>query len=104
MCDVLGIPIKSEKTEGPATTIVFLGIELDTCFMEARLPDDKIQKIKLALAAVSKKKKIKLHVRDLQSLIGLLNFACYVVVPGRAFLRRLINLTIGVSKPIMRFA
>lgn len=97
MCDVLGIPIKSEKTEGPATTIVFLGIELDTCFMEARLPDDKIQKIKLALAAVRKKKKIKL--RDLRSLIGLLNFACYVVVPGRAFLRRLINLTIGVSKP-----
>lgn len=33
-------------------------------------------------------KKIKL--RDLQSLIGLLNFACYVVVPRRAFLRRLI--------------
>lgn len=65
--------------------------------MEARLPDDKIQKIKLALAAVRKKKKIKLQ--DLQSLIGLLNFACFVVVPGRAFLRRLINLTIGVSKP-----
>lgn len=61
------------------------------------MPDDKIQKIKLAFAAVRKKKKIKL--RDLQSLIGLLNFACYVVVPGRAFLRRLINLTIGVSKP-----
>lgn len=64
--------------------------------MEASLPDDKIQKIKLALEAVRKKKKIKL--RDLQYLIGLLNFAYYVVVPGRAFLRRLINLTIGVSK------
>lgn len=47
MCDVLSIPIRSEKTEGPATTIVFLGIELDTCFMEARLPDDEIQKIKV---------------------------------------------------------
>lgn len=60
------------------------------------MPVDEIQKIKLALEAV-RKKKIKLH--DLQFLKGLLNFACYVVLPGRAFLRRLINLTIGVSKP-----
>lgn len=49
------------------------------------------------MVAVIKKKKIKL--RDLQSLIGLLNFILLVVLPGRAFLRRLINLTIGVSKP-----
>jgi hypothetical protein len=97
MCEVLGVPIKSEKTEGPATSLVFLGIELDTCLMEARLPQDKIEKIKIALKSVQKCKKIKL--RDLQSLIGLLNFACYVVVPGRAFLRRLITLTIGVRKP-----
>lgn len=33
------------------------------------------------------------------SLIGLLNFACSVVCPpGRAFLRRLIDLIIGISK------
>ena len=37
--------------------------------------------------------------KELQSLIGLLNFACCVVVPGRAFLRRLIDLTRGVRKP-----
>ena len=29
-------------------------------------------------------------------MIGLLNFACAIVKPGRAFLRRLIDLTIGV--------
>ena len=42
-------------------------------------------------------KKVKL--KELQSIIGTLNFACSVVRPGRTFLRRLINLTIGVSKP-----
>lgn len=33
----------------------------------------------------------------MQSLIGVLNFACSVIQPGRAFLRRLINLTMHVS-------
>ena len=31
--------------------------------------------------------------REIQSIIGLLNFACEVVVPGRAFCRRLIDAT-----------
>ena len=37
--------------------------------------------------------------KEVQSLNGLLNFACSVIVPGRAFLRRLIDLTIGVRSP-----
>ena len=49
------------------------------------------------------KQEIKYHKRrtitlqELQSLIGYLNFACRVISPGRAFLRRLCNLTIGIS-------
>ena len=46
-----------------------------------------------------KKNRKKIALRDLQSLIGLLNYACLVVVPGRAFLRRLIDLTCGISCP-----
>lgn len=40
MCEILGVPIKSEKTEGPTTCIVFLGIELDTVKFEARFPQE----------------------------------------------------------------
>ena len=40
-----------------------------------------------------------ISLRQLQSVIAQLNFACRVISPGRAFLRRLINLTIGISKP-----
>ena len=38
----------------------------------------------------------KVTLKELQSLIGLLNFACAVVKPGRAFLRQLIDLMIGI--------
>lgn len=37
--------------------------------------------------------------QEIQSLMGLLIFACMAVVPGRAFLCRLIDLTTGVQKP-----
>ena len=37
--------------------------------------------------------------KEFQSIIALLNFACTVIIPGRVFLRRLINLTIGIKKP-----
>ncbi|XP_053374597.1 uncharacterized protein LOC128546978 [Mercenaria mercenaria] len=65
--------------------------------MEARLPDDKLFKLRHLLVKHAKSRKIKL--RDLQALLGLLNFCCNVVIPGRAFLRRLTDLTRKVKKP-----
>lgn len=97
MCVDIGVPISLEKTCGPLQTITYLGYELDSCKMECRLPHDKIVKCidKIKFAKTQK----SLTLKQLQSLIGLLNFACNVVLPGRAFLRRLIDLTIGISKP-----
>ena len=60
---------------------------------EARLQEDKIQKWRGIKFYLSKE---NVTDRELHSLIGLLNFACNIIVPGRAFLRRLINLTIGI--------
>jgi hypothetical protein len=94
LCEYLGIPIAPEKTVGPQTTLTFAGIELDTRLFEARLPADKIAKSKVLLSKFLQRKKATL--KEVQSLIGLLNFACSVVVPGRAFLRRLIDLTKGI--------
>ena len=97
MCYYLGIPIAPEKTLGPSQILSFAGIELDSCRMEARLPLDKVQKCIEIITDFLKRKKVTL--REVQSLTGLLNFACSVIVPGRAFLRRLIDLTIGVRSP-----
>ena len=63
--------------------------------MEARLPLDKVEKFIGILSDFLKKKTLK----EVQSLTGLLNFACSIIVPGWAFLRRLIDLTIGVRSP-----
>ena len=96
LCAQLGVPLAPEKTEGPAQVLTFLGIELDTVEMEARLPLEKLSKCHdLITSALSSK---SLKVRNIQSIIGTLNFACSVVAPGRAFLRRLIQLIIG-KKP-----
>ena len=70
--------------------MTFLGIELDSVQQLARLPPDKVDRILRLLQQWSRKKTCTR--RDLESLIGSLHHACRVVVPGRTFLRRMIDL------------
>ncbi|XP_021342872.1 uncharacterized protein LOC110443160 isoform X1 [Mizuhopecten yessoensis] len=97
LCGRLGVPIKADKTEGPTTIITIYGLEVDSIKMECRLPLEKLVKMRQALQNMQTRKKVLL--KELQSLIGLLNFACSVVCPGRAFLRRLIDLTTKTNNP-----
>ena len=69
--------------------MVFLGIELDSLLMEARLPADKLDKAKLWVTRILSHDVIEYD--DLQSLTGFLSFAAKVVQIGRAFLRRLFD-------------
>ena len=73
------------------------GIELDSVNMEARLPPDKLAKCQDLISGFLRRRKVTL--REIQSLTGSLNFACSVVVPGRPFLRRLIDRTLGIRSP-----
>ena len=95
LCERIGVPLKSSKTVHPTKVITIYGIEIDSTTMEARLPQEKLEKLRSSLEAFSRRKNVTL--KELQSLIGLLNFACLVVTPGRAFLRRLIDLTCKVT-------
>ena len=96
LCHYLGVPMAPEKkTVGPSNILTFAGIELDSLCMEARLPLDKTEKCKAMVSAFLQCKKVTLC--KIQSLTGLLNFACSVVVPGQAFLRRLIDLMKGIK-------
>ena len=37
-CSELGVPLATDKIEGPSTSLSFLGIELDSSTLQARLP------------------------------------------------------------------
>lgn len=72
--------ISAAKTEGPSQIIQFMGIILDSGKMEARLPEDKVERIKSALSTFQSQQLTTLQ--ELQSLIGTLNFACKVIPRG----------------------
>ena len=96
VCDQLGIPVASEKLEGPTTALTFLGIVLDTSAQQLRLPPDKLEELTgLIRSWLSRHKATK---RELLSLIGKLSFAAKVVPAGRLFLRRLLDLSTTVRK------
>lgn len=82
----MGFPVESEKVEGPATCIGFLGLVQDTIAMEVRLPADKLEELTRKWASRKAGKK-----REMLSLLGILNHACKAVWQGRSFLRRLID-------------
>ena len=94
-CIRLGVPIEPGKTEGPATCITFLGMELDTYHRIIRLPEDKLARLRALLNDWSGRKAVKK--RDLLSLIGYLHHASKAVRQGRSFLRRLIDLSMVVK-------
>ncbi|XP_061466237.1 uncharacterized protein LOC133377049 [Rhineura floridana] len=96
----LGVPLAAEKTEGPSTAITFLGIEIDTVAQCCRLPQDKLGALREKISEVVSSNKVTLA--TLQRLAGQLNFACGVVAPGRAFLRRVYDAMAGLSRSYHR--
>ena len=96
VCERFGVLIAAEKTVGPVTKTTLLGLEIDSVVGQIRVPQDKLSSLQALIRTVLTKEKVML--RTLQSIIGSLNFVCRAVAPGRAFLRRLIDMTIGVKQ------
>ena len=78
-----------KKTCGPVRTLSF-GIKLDSVPFEAPLPLENIDKCLSLIASFLTR--IKMTLKEVQSLTGMLRFACSLVFSVRAFLRRLIDL------------
>ena len=71
--------IVSHKTEAPATVVTFLGIQIDTCKGELRLPLEKLQRLRDLLEEWKDRKGSTR--RELESLIGQLNHAAKLSGP-----------------------
>ena len=87
MFNYLHVPVAPEKVEGPSTTLVFLGIELDTVCLEMRLPSDKKDDILATVLRILSTNRVTK--RELASVVGKLSFASRAIPAGRTFLRRM---------------
>jgi hypothetical protein len=96
ICYDIGVPQAPEKVTAPSHITEFLGICLDSLNWIATLPLAKLRSYVADVeAALGMKKLTQLQ---LQQVVGKLSFAA-LVVPARAFLRRLIAMINTVRKP-----
>ena len=84
VCEKAGLPIEPSKSVGPSTSLVFLGIEIDSGNGELRLPEDKLTQLKDSLLHWRELKACRK--RELLSLIGSLSHAAKVVRAECTFL------------------
>ena len=88
-CGELEVPLSDEKEDGPAPQLTFLGVLLDAVRQTISLPKDKQQEITSLLREWEVKETFSK--RELQSLIGSLQFASKCIPSSRLFTRRLIR-------------
>ena len=87
------LSLSATKNVKPSQILIFIGTELNSLNMTASLPLEKLTLYRADLVDLLHVKFISL--RNLQSIIGKLQFATSVVSPGRPFIRRLNNQTLG---------
>jgi len=53
-------PVVASKTLGPSQVLEFMGIELDSTSMEARLPEDKLLRTRALLNSFTGRRSVRL--------------------------------------------
>ncbi|MCP3931187.1 MAG: hypothetical protein GY705_19050, partial [Bacteroidetes bacterium] len=95
LAQTINMPIKHEKTVQPTTLVELHGIQVNTKTMTLSVPPDKMHRALMLIDSLILASKASVH--QIQSLCGTLNFFVKVFVGGRAFLRRLYDLTLGFT-------
>ena len=91
----LGIPVASDKTVGPTTSLVYLGVSIDSMLLTMSVPDRKVEELLTLLDTWCSRRRCTKT--ELLSLTGKLSDICKVVEPGRIFVRRLFDLASTVT-------
>ena len=99
ICREINFPFSKEKTVWACTSLVFLGLLIDTCLRLICIPLEKIEKARTLISFLLQKQSKKVKLLELQQLAGYLNFLCKAIIPGRPFVRRLYMAGKGLKKP-----
>ena len=83
-CNEIGIPISTDKTILPTTSLIFLGIGIDSTKKELFIPQKKAESVLENLTKFLSKRTQR--VKSWQSILGKLCHLSQVVSPGRAYL------------------
>ncbi|KAF8986161.1 hypothetical protein BDQ17DRAFT_1436367 [Cyathus striatus] len=94
---VLGLQFHDSKTVWPCMQLVFLSIELDSVAMEARLSVEKLKFLSSTLQIWQVKSICFL--KELQKLVGFLQFCSQVIPRSRTFIHHLIDFSMKFSSP-----
>ena len=87
--DTIGIRESKKKACPPACIVIFLGILYNSLTMTMQITQERLQEIKTLLQQWKNKQFATL--KEVQSLLGKLNFAASTVRAGRIFVSRIIN-------------
>ena len=85
-----GLVVNTEKTEGPAQQLAFLGIQLDSVAQTLSCTQERLTELRTLLTTAQSDPQISLA--SLASLIGKLQFAASVLPGARPFVRRMLDL------------
>ena len=87
--DKLGVVQAEKKICLPAQTMIWLGIYFDTVQMSMAIPEAKLAEIMVCLGGWLHK--LRATRREMQSILGLLNFVASVAPPARLFTNRMLD-------------
>lgn len=97
LCRQLGFSISYDKICGPATTMVFLGTEINSLSMTLALPQGKLDETMIILNEAINSR--TLSKRKLQKIGGKLNWACRVIQEGRYFVSSIYKRIRALNSP-----
>ena len=86
----LGFYIAYKKVKSPAQIQIYLGVEINSCEMSLRLPDEKVERLYTELAFFAGRSRATK--KQLQRLCGILAHCATLVRGGRTFSHRIIEM------------
>ena len=84
-----GLKESAEKASPPSTQMVFIGVHFNSITLTLSITEERLFEIRALVSHWLQKRDGTL--RELQSLIGKLNFVAHCVKPARIFISRLLN-------------